>query len=660
MQELEITERELKYLRLLSKQFPNAAIAASEIMNLQAIRNLPKGTEHFLADIHGEYEAFIHVLKNASGTIRAKVEGLFSGQIREQELRQLCTLVYYPKESLERLSQKTPIGRDWYKVTLNQLIKLLQRVSEKYTRSKVRKALPKQYSYITQELTHEDSLNPKKSAYVGAILDSIIDTGQADDFITAICETIQQLAIDRLHIVGDVFDRGPGAQVIMDKLLTYHNLDFQWGNHDMLWMGAAVGNAASMANAIRIALRYANLGTLENGYGINMLPLARLAMEVYGSDPCKPFAPKLGDADETYDDKSIVLMGQMHKAIAIIQFKLEHQIIARHPEYKMEARDLLHLIDHKEGTITLPDGKTYPLRDTSFPTIDPADPYQLTPAEQEVVDRLLHSFRHSEKLLKHINFLYKKGGMYLTYNRNLLYHASIPLNEDKSFRKVLVGKKRYAGRQMMDRIDEYVRLAHWSSSDHPDHRNAIDYMWYLWCGPDSPLFDKSAMTTFERYFIADKATHHEEKGFYYVYRTEKEVCEMILREFGLEGSESHIINGHVPVKEVKGESPVQADGKMMLIDGGFSRAYQSSTGIAGYTLIFNSQGLHLVKHEPFSSTREAIEHMEDISSTSVVKAYSTDRILVKDTDQGEVLIDQIEELQKLLYAYRHGLIKERE
>ena len=503
-------------------------------------------------------------------------------------------------------------------------------------------------------------MNPKKSAYVGAILDTIIDTGQADDFIIAICETIQRLAIDRLHIVGDVFDRGPGAQFIMDKLLTYHNVDIQWGNHDMLWMGAAVGNTASMANAIRIALRYANLSTLENGYGINMLPLARFAMEVYGKDPCTPFTPKLGDADETYDEKSILLMGQMHKAIAIIQFKLEHQIIARHPEYGMEDRDLLHRINQAEGTITLPNGETYPLKDTFFPTIDPNDPYKLTEAEADVVAKLLHSFRHSEKLLRHINFLFKKGSMYLTCNHNLLFHASVPLNEDRTFRKVKIRGRAFSGRALLDRIDEFVRQSHWSSSDHPEHKEAVDYMWYLWCGPDSPLFDKSAMTTFERYFIADQATHHEEKGYYYVYRTEEQVCDMILEEFDLKSTESHIINGHVPVREVKGEHPVQAGGKIMLIDGGFSRAYQSSTGIAGYTLIFNSQGLHLVKHEPFSSTREAIEHMEDISSTSVVKAYSTDRILVRDTDQGLILEDQIEELKKLLHAYRHGLIKERE
>ena len=522
----------------------------------------------------------------------------------------------------------------------------------------MRKALPPQYSYITQELTHEDSMNPKKSAYVGAILDSIIETGQADDFITALCETIQRLAIDRLHIVGDVFDRGPGADVIMERLLTYHNLDFQWGNHDMLWMGAAVGNAASMANAIRIALRYANSATLEGGYGINMLPLARLAMEVYGSDPCEAFKPKLGDTDEKYDDKSLVLMGQMHKAIAIIQFKLEHQIIARRPEYHMEDRDLLHRINFGEGTITLPDGQTHPLKDTHFPTVDPSDPYRLTEQEAEVVERLLHSFRHSDKLRAHINFLYKKGSMYLTYNHNLLFHASVPLNKDKSFRKVRIGKKLYAGRALMDRVDEFVRLAHWTARDQEEHEEAVDFMWYLWCGPDSPLFDKSAMTTFERYFIADKATHHEEKGYYYVYRTEQEVCERILEEFGLTGPDTHIINGHVPVKAVKGEHPLQAGGKLMLIDGGFSRAYQSSTGIAGYTLIFNSQGLHLVKHEPFSSTKEAIEHMADISSTSVVREYATDRVLVQATDQGGVLKDQVSELKKLLYAYRHGLIKE--
>lgn len=653
------TAQELKYLSLLSSSFPSVASVASEIINLQAILNLPKGTEHFLADIHGEHEAFIHVLKNASGTIRTKVNDLFGGHVREQERKELCTLIYYPKGSLELIRKREQSMEDWYLVALNQLIKVCQRVSEKYTRSKVRKALPPQYSYIIQELLHEDSFNPKKSAYLNGIFHSIIETGQAEDFIIALSQTIQKLAIDHLHIVGDVYDRGPGAHIIMDRLLDYHNVDIQWGNHDILWMGAAVGNPASMANVVRIALRYANLKTLESGYGINMLPLARFAMETYAGDPCARFQPKVSEGENNYDSKSLYLISQMHKAIAIIQFKLEAEIINRHPEFQMQGRNLLGGIDHEKGTITLSNGQTYDLLDTHFPTIDPANPYALTQEEREVVERLMQSFVQSEKLQRHVDFLYKKGSMYLAYNSNLLFHASIPLNEDKSFKQVEILGQKYAGRRLMDRVDELVRLAHWASHRDPIYHFAVDYMWYLWCGENSPLFDKAAMTTLERYFIADKDTHTEPKGYYYVYRTEQAVCEQILEEFGLSGADAHIINGHVPVKASKGESPVQSGGRMMLIDGGFSRAYQSSTGIAGYTLIYNSQGLHLVKHEPFSSTKQAIEHMEDIESVSVVRAPSSHRILVRDTDKGRVLIQQVEDLKRLLNAYQLGLIKER-
>lgn len=658
---MEELEKDLRYLRLLSKQFPTAAIAASEIMNLQAIMSLPKGTEHFLADVHGEYEAFIHVLKNASGTIRRKVYEIFGGHIREQELRELCTLIYYPEESLELVKQKENSMKDWYIVTLNQLIKVCQRVSEKYTRSKVKKSLPPHYSYIIQELLHEDAINSStKSKYIHSIIETIIETGHADDFIIAISETIQRLAIDHLHVVGDIYDRGPGAHIIMDKLMSYHNVDIQWGNHDILWMGAAVGNTASMANVIRIALRYANLETLETGYGINMLPLARLAMEVYDNDPCLAFKPKLGESSISYDEKSIYLISQMHKAIAIIQFKLEYQIISRHPEYKMDDRNLLKNWDKETNTIKLPDGNVYPLNDNNFPTIDPKDPYKLTDDELDVVNRLRYSFLHSEKMQKHLEFMYKKGGMYLSINENLLFHASIPLNEDKSFKKVRIGKKSYAGKELMDKVDELVRVAGMNNQSKEVHEEAVDFMWYLWCGPDSPLFDKSAMTTFERYFIDDKKTHKEHKGYYYIYRIEKDVCEKILKEFGLEGPDTHIINGHVPVKAGKGEIPLQANGKLMLIDGGFSKAYQSSTGIAGFTLIFNSQGLHLVKHEPFSSKKEAIEQMEDIESVSVVKEFNTHRMYVRDTDQGKILQEQVESLEKLLKAYKFGLIKEKE
>ncbi len=651
-------EKDLKYLRQLAKQFPNSARVASEIMNLQAILNLPKGTEHFLADVHGEYEAFAHVLKNASGTIRTKVYDLFGGQIRESELKELCTLIYYPRATMEFISKRETSMNEWYKVVLNQLIKVCQRISEKYTRSKVRKALPEQYSYIIQELLHEDSMSSKKSAYFQSILNSIIETDRAEDVIAALCLTIQQLAIDHLHVVGDIYDRGPGAHIIMDRLLKYHNVDIQWGNHDMLWMGAAVGNKACMANVIRIALRYANLETIEDGYGINLFPLARFATETYANDSCERFQPKLSDSTELYDDKNIYLISQMHKAIAVIQFKIEAKLIEDHPEYEMEGRCLLHLIDKDRKTITLPNGEVHSLLDNNFPTIDINKPYELSPEELEVVNRLTYGFSHSDKLREHTDFLYAKGGMYLAYNSNLLYHAAIPLDENKELKEVKVGKKAYKGKELMERIDSYVRLAHWSAKDADDHQDAIDYIWYLWCGPDSPLFDKSAMTTFERYFIEDKKTHKEQKGYYYVYRVEQEVCEYILKEFGLDPAESRIINGHVPVKASKGESPMQAGGKLMLIDGGFSRAYQSSTGIAGYTLIFNSQGLHLVKHEPFSSTKQAIEQMEDIESVSVVREFSKERILVMNTDKGKRIQEEVEDLKRLLKAFRIGLIKE--
>ena len=655
-----MTTTELKYLNLLGTQFPNRAAVASEIINLQAILNLPKGTEHFLADIHGEYEAFIHVLKNASGNIRLKVNSLFKGHIREQEIRELCTLIYYPKESLERIREREGEAMDsWYMVALNQLIKVCQRVTEKYTRSKVRKALPKQYSYILQELLHEDTLNPQKSSYLTSIMQSIIETGQADDFIIALSETIQRMAIDHLHVVGDVYDRGPGAHIIMDKLMDYHQVDFQWGNHDMLWMGAAVGNLACMANVIRIALRYTNLETIEDGYGINLLPLARFAMEVYKKDPCERFASKSKDASLLYDEKNLYMLSQMHKAISIIQFKLEAEIIKRHPEYVMDDRNLLHLINQEEGTITLLDGTTYPLLDTHFPTIDPQNPYELTAEEKEVVERLHLSFTQSEKLRQHVDFLYRNGGMYLAYNQNLLFHASLPMTENREFKEVLVGKQRYKGKALMEEVDAIVRRAHWSEGGKADYLEAQDYMWYLWCGPDSPLFDKSAMTTFERYFIADKKTHHEAKGYYYIYRLEAEVCERILAEFGLSSPDTHIINGHVPVKASRGENPLQSGGKLMLIDGGFSKAYQSDTGIAGYTLIFNSHGLKLVKHDPFSSTQRAIEDMEDIESESVVSEFSSHRMLVRDTDKGKILIEQIEDLKNLLDAYHKGIIQER-
>ena len=650
---------DLKYLMLLSKNFPTIASASTEIINLKAILHLPKGTEHFLADIHGEAEAFQHVLKNASGTIRTKVDEIFGQTLRDSQKKELCTLIYYPYEKLRLIKKTETDMSEWYVVTLNKLVKVLDTVTSKYTRSKVRKSLPPKYEYIIQELLHESTVNPHKSAYISVIIDSIITTGSADEFIAAMCESIQRFVIDHLHIVGDVFDRGDGAHLIMDTLCDYHNFDFQWGNHDILWMGAAIGNTASMANLLRIAMRYGNLTTLEDGYAINLLPLARFAMEVYENDPCTEFQPKLLSTDKTYDDKSIELLSQMQKAISIIQFKLEHEIIERRKEFDMQDRNLLHRINFETGTITLPDGSEHKMKEMNFPTIDPKDPYKLTDDEAELIEKLTHSFLHSEKLKKHLNCLYSKGSMYLSINQNLLYHASIPLDEKGNFKKIKIQGKEYSGKRFMDKVDRLVRTAYFEKDDAEEKHFALDYMWYLWCGKDSPLFDKSGMTTFERYFIEDKATHAEEKGYYFQFQNKRETCEMILKEFGLEGPDTHIINGHVPVKAVKGEKPMRAGGKLIVIDGGFSRAYQSSTGIAGYTLIFNSQGIQLVQHEPFESAKAVIEKGSDIQSVTVIREFISDRMLVKDTDNGKILAEQVEELKKLLDAYRLGLIKER-
>ena len=651
--------KDIKYLKLLSKSFPTIASASTEIINLKAILHLPKGTEHFLADIHGEAEAFQHVLKNASGTIRTKVDEIFGQTLRDNQKKELCTLIYYPYEKLRLVKKVETDMSEWYVVTLNKLVRVLDTVTSKYTRSKVRKSLPPKYEYIIQELLHESTVNRHKSAYISVIIESIITTGNADEFIAAMCESIQRLVIDHLHIVGDVFDRGEGAHLIMDTLCDYHNFDFQWGNHDILWMGAAVGNKASMANLLRIAMRYGNLATLEDGYAINLLPLARFAMEVYENDPCSEFQPKLLSNNKTYDDKSVQLLSQMQKAISIIQFKLEHEIIERRPEFDMESRNLLHRINFDKNSVTLPDGSVHKMKDTNFPTIDPKDPYKLTKDETDLVEKLTHSFLQSEKLKKHLNCLYSKGSMYLTINQNLLYHASIPLDKDGNFKKITIQGKDYSGKQFMDKLDRLIRAANFEKDDLVLKEFALDYMWYLWCGKDSPLFDKSKMTTFERYFIADKETHTEEKGYYFKYQNKRETCEMILKEFGLEGPDTHIINGHVPVKAVKGEKPMRAEGKLIIIDGGFSRAYQSSTGIAGYTLIFNSQGIQLVQHEPFESAKAVIERGSDIQSVTVIREFISNRMLVKDTDNGKILASQIDDLKKLLDAYRLGLIKEK-
>ena len=650
---------DLRYLQLLSRSFPTIADASTEIINLEAILNLPKGTEHFLTDIHGEYEAFQHVLKNASGAVKRKVNEIFGNTLRESEKKELCTLIYYPEEKLQLVKEKEVDLDDWYLITLNQLIKVCQNVSSKYTRSKVRKALPAEFSYIIQELMHESSIEPNKHAYINVIISTIISTRRADDFIIAMCNLIQRLTIDLLHIVGDIYDRGPGAHIIMDTLCDYHNFDIQWGNHDLLWMGAAAGNDACMANVIRMAMRYANLATLEDGYGINLLPLATFAMEAYADDPCEVFMPKVSVNDIDHNEKTLRLIAQMHKAITVIQLKLEAEIISRRPEFNMEGRKLLHLIDFERGVFCY-QGKEYPLRDKNLPTVDPHDPYRLTDEERDLVNKLHHSFKNSEKMKKHMRCLYTYGGMYTVCNSNLLYHASVPLNADGSFKEVEINGKIYSGKKLLKKADHLVRSAYFDDDTAEGKPFALDYMWYMWCGPDAPSFDKDKMATFERYFVGNKELNKETKGHYYTLRNQAEVCDQILREFGIEpGPHAHIINGHVPVKTIKGEKPIKAGGKLLVIDGGFSKAYQPETGIACYTLVYHSHGLQLVQHEPFQSRQKAIEEGQDIKSTTFLVEFNQQRMMVKDTDKGVDLIAQIQDLKKLLVAYRMGLIKEK-
>ncbi len=648
----------MHYLNLLSQSFPTIAAASTEIINLEAILNLPKGTEHFLADIHGESEAFQHILKNASGNIKRKVNDLFGNSIRETEIKEMCSLIYYPEQKLELIKASEQDIVDWYHITIHQLVKVCRDVSSKYTRSKVRKSLPADFAYIIEELLHERIDDTNKTAYVNVIVDTIISTGRADDFIVALARVIQRLAIDQLHILGDVYDRGPGAHIIMDEMMKYHSWDIQWGNHDILWMGACAGNDACICNVLRLSLRYANLATLEDGYGINLVPLATFAMETYKNDDCLEFMPKLLK-DNDMDQKNRYLIAQMHKAISVIQFKKEAEIFKRRKEWQMEDRCLLEHIDYQKGTCRI-QGKEYDMRSCHFPTIDPANPNKLTEEEETLMCKLHHSFAVSEKLHKHIRALLSHGCMYAIYNSNLLYHASIPLNDDGSLKEVeLYQGERYSGRALMQQIGQTIRAAFENDTEKEEKKFAIDYFLYLWCGKDSPLFDKSKMATFERYFLNDKETFKEEKGNYYKLRDDETVCDRILDAFGVKGENRHIINGHVPVHASSGENPIKANGKLMVIDGGFSEAYHKETGIAGYTLVYHSRGFQLVQHEPFTSARDAIEKCTDIKSTTQIVEMSAHRMLVADTDMGEELRSQIVDLKELLYAYRHGIIKEK-
>ncbi|MDY4649551.1 MAG: fructose-1,6-bisphosphatase [Muribaculaceae bacterium] len=648
-------ERDRRVLELLSQNFGNINAASTEIINLEAILNLPKGTEHFVADLHGEDEAFRHILKNASGNIKRKVKEIYGNDMRDSDLAQFCSLIYYPEQKLELIRSEEDNLDDFYTTTLHRLVKVLQSVSSKYTRSKVRKALPKEYAYIIEELLHESPSGESKQLYYNRIVETIISTGQANDFIIAICNVIQRLSIDRLHILGDIYDRGEGAHIIMETLSKYVGFDIQWGNHDALWMGAAIGNDCCIANVLRNALRYANMDTLEEGYGINLVHLASFAMDTYSDDPCTVFRPKI-EVIANKSEKSLALMSKMHKAISIIQFKLEGAMIRKHPEWRMEHRLLLDKMSPDFTTVTI-DGNVYPMLDSHFPTIDPKDPYRLTEEETELVEKLHRSFMISDKLHRHMKIMFNHGCMYNITNSNLMYHASVPLNKDGSLKEVELMGKKLKGKELLHSVGMLMRSAYNNDTPQETKEYATDYYWYLWCGPESPLFDKAAMTTFERYFIEDKKTHHEEKGAYYKLREEEAVADMILDEFGVTGPHRHIINGHVPVKVGKGERPVKANGKMMVIDGGFAKAYHNTTGIAGYTLVYHSRGMVLVQHEPFSSVQEVVRLGTDIRSTTELVELAQNRLRVRDTDIGKELQAQIDELRELLYAYRNGLIK---
>ena len=654
-----------RYLRLLSDKFPNADAVVTELINLYAILSLPKGTEHFVSDLHGASNAFIHMIKNASGVIRRKVDDIYGNTITEQEKRALCALIYYPDERIRWVQQHglneeaLPLSNvsidEWYARRIHQILNITRGVSVKYTRSKVRKMLPKNFAYIIEELLYESSIENDRSRYFNAIVDGIISTGRAEQLLIAMSYLIHNLAIDTWHIVGDIFDRGPGAAKILEVLSTVRDYDIQWGNHDIAWMGAFAGNWAMIATVLRVSIRYANIETLEEGYGINLLPLANFAMETYGNDPCTVFQTKDFENNPRLT-RSAQLMAKMHKAISIIQFKLEGQTILRHPEYQMNDRLFLDKIDYHAGTIRV-GSQTYPITDTFLPTITPDAPYTLSQEEHELMEQLERSFRKSDKIQKHLRMLYQHGSLFLVRNGFLLYHAAIPLNEDGTFMEVDACGQRLKGKALMQRIDHVVRQAYFGKGQ--EKADALDYMLYLWCGYGSPLYHKDKMSTFERYFIGVPELEYERKGAYYTLADRREVCEMILREFGLDPEDGRIINGHIPVRTIKGETPMRADGKRFVIDGGFSKPYQEKTGISGYTLIYNSHGIQLVEHEKFESREQAALSGLDIHSRVQLEDFTHQRILVSDTDRGRELTRQVDDLKHLLQAYQRGFIKER-
>ena len=649
MAKLDVTED--MYLKLLSREYPSIAAATAEVINLQAILNLPKGTEHFLTDIHGEYEQFLHVLKNGSGAIRRKIEEQFESTLSAAQKRTLATLIYYPEKKLELILENEENVEDWYRVNIYRLVQVCRAASSKYTRSKVRKALPKDFAYIIDELLAEKDVNSRDQVgYYNEIINSVIRTGRAKELVIALCNTIRRFVVDHLHVLGDIFDRGPRPHDVMEALIEHHSVDITWGNHDVIWMGAAAGETCCMANLLRISAKYGNLDILEDGYGINLIPLMRLALEVYKDDPCDSF--KLSYREDEYDGQNEELDQKMHKAIAVIQFKLEGQKMLKHPEFDMNERLIMHTMDLDKGTVVV-EGKTYELTDTYFPTFNPDDPYALSKEEEEVVEHLRKCFISCERLQRHIQFLYAKGSLYKVYNGNLLYHGCVPLNEDGTFKEVEIYGKKYSGKELYDTLDSYARKAYYSL-DKEEKQKGMDIMWYIWENKNSPVFGKGKMTTFERYFIADKATHKEPKNPYYKLMENEEVVTNILAEFNLTGEEAHIVNGHVPVEQKKGESPIKCNGKLLLIDGGFSKAYQGKTGIAGYTLVYNSYGLMLAAHEPFVSVDIAVEQELDIHSDKILVQKVNKRKLVADTDVGKEIKENILGLERLIEAYRTG------
>lgn len=642
-----------KYLKLLSKEYKNITEVSEEIINLKAILNLPKGTEVFLSDIHGEYAPFTHILNNGAGIIRSKIDEIFENQTTEKERNMLATLIYYPEEKLKIIKEETKENLDeWYTITLYRLVEVARKVSSKYTRSKVRKAIKNEFAYIIDELLHAQINSEKdKVYYYKQIIKTIIELCQADSFIIAISELIKQMAVDHLHVIGDIFDRGRYPNLVIEKLMNFHSLDIQWGNHDILWMGATLGNQACIATVVRNSARYNNIGTLEDAYGINIRPLSTFAQEAYKNDNCEKFLPKEFDYNK-YDNSDRKLIAKIHKAITIIQFKLEGQMIKKHPEYNLNDRLLLDKMDLKKGLVLI-DGKKYEINDTNFPTINQENPYELTSKEKEVMDRLTESFIHSPSLNNHINFLFSKGEMYTVFNNNLLFHGCIPMNEDGTFKKVQFLGKELAGKAYFDEINEAVNKAYMTKQE-----ELIDIMWFLWLSPESPFFGKDKMATFESYFVKDAKAHKENKNPYYTLSEDEKYCNKILKEFGLEDEDSRIVNGHIPVKVKDGESPIKANGKLLIIDGGFAKSFREKTGNAGYVLTYNSNGLLLSQTKPFESVSKAIIEEKDIISEIIVKKNGVVRKTVGDTDIGTKLKGEIEDLMELLNAYKNGEIKE--